>query len=398
MNYSNNLKPNIIKTINEINSNIPSIQLSKNSIILLKNILFNLEIATKNWIELCKKSLKITKKQYINPNNHIPEFVKQELVLNKHSIYSYKFSINQRIFTVNFIFFQNEIVNKKILIQYFKHVYQWLYVAQIYSTHKCAYNTNINIYFHNKTKIIPNKNTELTNTNVNTAFTWACNKNNNYNEVNIYRKEEWFKAFIHESFHLLGLDFAYISNLSNYNLILQKLFKTKIDFLLFETYCETWANILNSLYISYNQSYRVKNTHNWTMNILKKTNYLLNQERAFALLQSSKILYHNNIQYSDFFNKDNISYIETTPIFSYYLFKSILLFHTDTFLSWSYKYNNNSIQFNSQNVNMFYHLISLLYNKPLFIQNMELVQSYITKNLPKKGNVYKTLRMTLHQI
>jgi len=134
------------------------------------------------------------------------------------------------------------------------------------------------------------------------------------------------------------------------------------------------------------------------MNILKKTNYLLNQERAFALLQSSKILYHHNIQYSDFFNKDNISYIETTPIFSYYLFKSILLFHTDTFLLWCYRYNNNSIQFNSHNVNMFYHLISLLYNKPLFIQNMELVQSYITKNLPKKSNVYKTLRMTLHQI
>ena len=83
MNYSNNLKPNIIKTINEINSNIPSIQLSKNSIILLKNILFNLEIATKNWIELCKKSLKITKKQYINPNNHIPEFVKQEFESSK---------------------------------------------------------------------------------------------------------------------------------------------------------------------------------------------------------------------------------------------------------------------------------------------------------------------------
>lgn len=398
MNYTNNLKPNIIKNINNFNSKIPNIQLSKNSITLLKNIIFNLETATKSWIETCKQPFKIIKKQNIQPNNHIPEFVKLDLKLNKHSIYNHSFFIKNHTFTVNFIFFQNEIVNRKDIIQYLKHIYKWLYVALLYSTHDCANNTTINIYFHNQTKILPNKNTEITKLNVNTAYTWACNKNNHYNEVNIYRKEDWFKAFIHETFHLFGLDFAYVSNLSNHNLILQKLFKIKIDFLLFETYCETWANILNSLYISYNQSYRVKNTHNWIMNILKKMNYLLNQERGFALLQSSKILEFHNIKYSDFFNKDTINYTEKTPVFSYYIFKSILLFHLDIFISWCYKYNNNSIQINQEHINMFYHLISLLYNKPLFVQNIELVQSYINKNLPKKSNVYKTLRMSLHQI
>ena len=65
MNYTNNLKPNIIKNINEINSKIPNVQLSKNSVALLKNIIFNLETATKSWIEIFKKSFKIIKKQNI---------------------------------------------------------------------------------------------------------------------------------------------------------------------------------------------------------------------------------------------------------------------------------------------------------------------------------------------
>jgi len=399
MNYTNILKPDIIKNIYNFNSKIPNIQLSKNSITLLKNIIFNLEIATKNWIELYKQSFKIMKKQNIQPNNHIPEFVKQDLKLNKHYIYSSNFTINQRIFTVNFILFQNKLVNKQILIQYFKHIYHWLYIAQLYSKNECSLNTNINIYFHHQTKNIPNKNIMLSKEHINTALTWSCHKLNNYNEINIYRSEEWFKVFIHETFHTFGLDFAYMQDLSNYNLTLQQKFKTKINFFVFECYCETWANIINSLYISYIHSYRVKSTHNWIMNILKKTNTLLNQERAFALMQSSKILNIHHIQYNDFFNEDIniIKYQEKTPVFSYYLLKSILLFHTDIFLSWCYKYNNNSIKFNVKNTNMFYNLISLLYNKPLFIENMELIQSYINKKLPKNKNVFKTLRMSLHQ-
>jgi len=400
MNYTNILKPDIIKNIHNFNSKIPNIQLSKNSITLLKDIIFNLENATKQFLDFYKHKLKIVKKPNFPCNKLLPSYLIQDLKLNNHFTYSITFTISQRIFTINFIIFKQVPLLTKFLISSIKHIYHWLYIAQLYSKNECSLNTNINIYFHHQTKNIPNKNIILSKEHINTAFTWSCNKLNNYNEINIYRSEEWFKVFIHETFHMFGLDFAYMQNLSSYNLILQQKFKTKIDFFVFECYCETWANIINSLYISYIHSYRVKSTHNWIMNILKKTNTLLNQERAFALMQSSKILNIHHIQYNDFFNEDIdiIKYQEKTPMFSYYLLKSILLFHTDIFLSWCYKYNNNSIKFNIKNINMFYHLISLLYNKPLFIENMELIQSYIKKNLPKNKNVFKTLRMSLHQI
>tara|TARA_B110000967_G_scaffold199842_1_gene234768 strand:- start:11136 stop:12335 length:1200 start_codon:yes stop_codon:yes gene_type:complete len=399
MNYNNNiLKSDIIKNIHNINSKIPNIQLSANSITLLKDIIFNLEIATKQFLDFSKHKLKIVNKPNFPCNKLLPYYLIKELKLNNHFTYSITFTISQRLFTINFIIFKKFPLLTKFLLSSVKHIYHWLYIAQLYSNNDCSLNANINIYFHQQTKNIPNKNVLLSNEHINTAFTWSCNKLNNDNEINIYRYEEWFKVFIHETFHMFGLDFSYMQNLSSYNLLLQQKFKTKIDFFLFECYCETWANIINSLYISYNHSYRVNNKHNWIMNILKKTNHLLNQERAFALMQSSKILNIHNIQYNDFFNKNEISYTETTPIFSYYLFKSILLFHTDTFLSWCYKYNHNSIKFNIQNINVFYHLILLLYKKPLFIENMELIQSYINKNLSPKKNVFKTLRMSIHEL
>ena len=36
---------------------------------------------------------------------------------------------------------------------------------------------------------------------------------NNISEIIIFRNEEWFKVFVHETFHLFGVDFSNMSNL-----------------------------------------------------------------------------------------------------------------------------------------------------------------------------------------
>ena len=41
--------------------------------------------------------------------------------------------------------------------------------------------------------------------NVNSGISYVCPEDG---EIVIYRREEWFKVFIHETFHALGLDFA----------------------------------------------------------------------------------------------------------------------------------------------------------------------------------------------
>jgi L-rhamnose isomerase len=64
----------------------------------------------------------------------------------------------------------------------------------------------IYIYHTSLLKILPNTNVDILNeNNVNTAFTRTCPSNS---EIVVFRKEEWFKVFIHETFHSFGIDFA----------------------------------------------------------------------------------------------------------------------------------------------------------------------------------------------
>jgi hypothetical protein len=63
----------------------------------------------------------------------------------------------------------------------------------------------------------------------------------------LYRMEEWFKVFIHETFHCLGLDFSGM-NVSNSNKQILQLFpgcSRDMDVRVYETYCEIWAETLD---------------------------------------------------------------------------------------------------------------------------------------------------------
>jgi hypothetical protein len=96
----------------------------------------------------------------------------------------------------------------------------WFYVLNKYSTKNCSETLNLYFYFTSLYKKIPESN--LTNTildeyNVNTAFTRTCPSNS---EIVIFRKEEWFKVLIHESFHNFALDFSDIDSEQGNNYIL----------------------------------------------------------------------------------------------------------------------------------------------------------------------------------
>ena len=75
-------------------------------------------------------------------------------------------------------------------------------------------------------KLLPDTSTENLKKNVNTAFTYTCNRNN---VIHIYRQEEWFKVLIHETFHNLNMDFSKIDN-GYSNQFAKDIFNLNIDF------------------------------------------------------------------------------------------------------------------------------------------------------------------------
>jgi hypothetical protein len=113
----------------------------------------------------------------------------------------------------------------------------------------CSKNLTIEIYLTNHKKKMPAKNKfqNLTINETNNAFTITCTENTT---ITIFRKEEWKKVIIHEIFHCYGLDFSANAILVQYsNQQLQKIFRICSTFQLYETFCETNANVF---FICYN--------------------------------------------------------------------------------------------------------------------------------------------------
>ena len=76
-----------------------------------------------------------------------------------------------------------------------------------YASSECVSKINIVIYLTPFKKVLPDNSIAILDVeNANSAVTLACH---NPGEIIIYRKEEWFKVFIHETFHSFGLDFQH---------------------------------------------------------------------------------------------------------------------------------------------------------------------------------------------
>nr|UZT28937.1 hypothetical protein [Nucleocytoviricota sp.]UZT29265.1 hypothetical protein [Nucleocytoviricota sp.] len=151
-----------------------------------------------------------------------------------------------------------------------------------------------------------------------------------YNNIILFRKEEILKVFIHELLHNFGLDNLY----DNSNIKLTQIFKINSDNLFNEAYIEFIAIILHTIYFSclFSENYS-------TMNYYFKI--FINYEINFSLIQLVKFLNIYNIEFLDFFKKNN--YRENTNTFSYIYLKFLLIFNYNYFLNNIISYNNISI-------------------------------------------------------
>jgi hypothetical protein len=200
--------------------------------------------------EILKKSL--FSSSYIPPN--ITRYIKEK------SRYFLKYSCNignERSVTVYFIIFEDskfELNNiRKKSASYFKNcmlkIYLWLNLLEKYAYVKCGTHLTSYIYLTPFKRRLPSFKVEKDTGNIGSEsytdyelYEDEYSHNNILRPVNVnggvsdvcktdatiivYRKEEWFKVFIHETMHNYGIDFSLL-NITNANKRLQNIFSIK---------------------------------------------------------------------------------------------------------------------------------------------------------------------------
>ena len=347
-------------------------------------------------------SSQITKPQGFNFNT-FPEKIRQHINENSMSEISYTFSLFNRNIK---LFFITEDTNIELKIEEYNKrveiIIIWLHILSQYSSNKCSKNIKIYFYFTSLNKELPHSNINiLDEQNVNTAFTTSCLKDT---EIVVYRKEEWLKVFIHETFHSFGLDFSDMNTDICTQQIL-KIFPINSKVNLFESYSEFWAEIINVSICSF---IFLKNKNNVDEFIDYVTN-LINIERSYSFFQLVKTLNFMGLNYSDLYDKNVKSqilrenlYRENTNVLSYYIIKTILLNNYSSFLLWCKTNNFSLLNFKktNQNINNFCNFIDKNYKTSSMLKSVKNAEKILHQNKSKKEDNYilSNMRMTIFEL
>jgi len=315
--------------------------------------------------------------------------------IEEKSIYSitYNLSLLERKFIIHFIIEENNPIH--IFHSYLCKMMMWLYILQKNISNNCSKTLTIYLYFTKLEKQLPNNsNLILDITNVNTAFTFSCRYNN---EIVIFRKEEWFKVFIHETFHSFGLDFSKM-DITFSSMKILEFFNVVSEVNLFEAYTEIWARIIHSMFISYFLSKREKKKY---ITFLSLIIYL---EQIYSIFQMNKVLKYMNMDYKEIIYNPNknihLKYKEKTNVLSYYVITCNLLVYYQEFIKWC-KINNKGSLFpflqTNENQMSLCNFIKEHYKRKDYLKLIECVEKLIKE---REHNIFlkNNLRMTIIEL
>lgn len=286
------------------------------------------------------------------PPNSFPNIVRNHIDQYALSVLNYSFSIFQRKINIIFLIEEESELVTNVYNKYVDYMLVWLFIVNEYSSRGCVDDLKIYIYHTSLLKLLPNTNIEILNqNNVNTAFTRTCPKKS---EIVVFRKEEWFKAYIHETFHNFGLDFSDMQqNMCNQKIL--SLFPVNSEVNLYEAYTEFWARIINVLICSY---ISIKNKNDID-EFLKNVEIFIHFERIFSFFQMIKVLKFMNMTYKNMYENTIVSnnirqlmFKEQTSVLSYYIITLILFNSYQDFVSWCDKNNDNLLQFKKTSANL----------------------------------------------
>jgi hypothetical protein len=344
-----------------------------------------------------KHSSNITKPKFFNAKS-FPEVVREHIDNHMTSEISYSFSLQDRKIQIHFIV-ENSI-DKQETDRFIISIATWLYILNHYASKKCANTLNVYFYFTSLQKSLPSSNIHiLDETNVNTAFTTTCPVDS---EIIVFRKEEWFKVFIHETFHNFGLDFSGMNNDNITNCILD-IFKVNSQVNAYEAYTEFWAEIINVIFCSY---YSSKTNAIFLSNFEK----YMKLEIMYSFFQLTKVLDFMGLKYKDLYSDTNRStilranmYKENTNVLAYYVLKTILLNNYQGMLHWCNKYNTKLLDFEktTNNLKEFCLFIKKNYKSKAFLINMHEAEHYFESTKDVNGfdpYILSNMRMTICEL
>ena len=346
-------------------------------------------------------------------DNSFPTKVRKHINEKSSTSITYSINIFDRDITINFITEKRNITLKKY-DTYVDNILIWLYIVNKYADKKCANALTLYFYQTNLLKELPTSNIEsIDQIHANTAFTRTCQTNA---EIVIFRNEEWFKVFLHETMHTFGLDFSGIDNHYCTKTMLS-LFNVTSDVNLYEAYTEFWARIMNVLFCSYNhfKSDNISKIPKMSEHIIyEKLNefasHFMNIEIKYSFFQMVKILDFMDLKYEDISNKNQqirSKYKENTNVLAYYVITTILINNYQLFLGWCQKNNTSLLQF-GKGVSEQEELCKFIYSKYKNKQLLEAVKcteqildetNKMMKNKnTSKNNILNSLRMSVCEL
>jgi hypothetical protein len=344
----------------------------------------------------------IPRPQTFNEEN-IPKLVRANIDKLSMSEITYTFSLYGR--NVKVIFIIEQELKLETFNSYVDYIIIWLHILNKYASKQCANTLVIYFYFTSLLKELPHSNDIIIDQiNVNTAFTRTCPKDS---EIVVFRKEEWFKVLIHETFHNFGLDFSDINNEKMHECILN-IFKVNSEVNLFEAYTEFWAEIMNALFCSF---FSLKDKSNIN-EFLSNSEFFINFERTYSFFQLVKILDFMGLTYTDLYSNTKHSkmlrenlYKEKSNVLSYYVIKTILINNYQGFLYWCKNNNSNILQFKKTVAAQsdFCKFILANYKTTSFLNGIDETEIFFNKLQKSKKNwsskfILSNLRMSICEL
>ena len=252
-----------------------------------------------NYYNIATKEI-LSSSQITKPKNFssqsFPELVRTHIDEKTMTEIIYNFSLYGRNIKLYFIVEEEEYdVNIETYNSYVDAIIMWIYILNQYASKQCVSTLVVYFYFTSLEKNLPDSNVSILNEiNVNTAFTTTCPKDS---EIVVFRKEEWFKVFIHETFHNFALDFSDMNNNEAHKCILN-IFKVNSNVNLYESYTEFWAEIMNALFCSF---FSLKDKTN-VEEFLSNSAFFINFERTYSFFQLVKTLDFMGLTYKDLYS------------------------------------------------------------------------------------------------
>ena len=288
--------------------------------------------------------------------------------------------------------------------------FMWLSLVTSMADKECS-EKGLNVYFYMTPfkKQRPTDDAILSAIHVNTGLTRNCET---HGEIVVYRAEEWFKVFVHESMHNFNMDFIDL-DLKSANEQLRRTFCIPHDdILLFETYTETWARIINTMFDTYHVAVEHKGAAAAAASrtqFIRAVREKLTTNAAFYAYQAVKVLEimelkyaHITIQSAENTEVCRKQYAEDTNVYAYYILGGILSVYALPFISWCCQHNRRggigAVRFSQETRNLthFVDFITDAARDPVLLSLIAFIENASSSaQIRTVAVVNKTLRMTM---